>query len=80
MLSSGCVLLQVLTHADTCHAMGLIDEHEKVHAMELQMQVAGMISQGECTAIACQAFCNRCTLRALHVYNSICHPSSAVRC
>ena len=39
--------MQVLTHADTCHAMGLIDEHEKVHAMEMQIQVATMISQGE---------------------------------
>ena len=39
--------LQVLTHADTCHAMGLIDEHERVHAMEVQIQVASMIAQGE---------------------------------
>ncbi|KAL3157467.1 hypothetical protein ABBQ32_011934 [Trebouxia sp. C0010 RCD-2024] len=39
--------LQVLTHADTCHYMSLIDQHEKMHAMELQLQVAAMISQGQ---------------------------------
>lgn len=38
--------LQVLTHADTCHYMSLIDQHEKIHAMELQIQVAAMIAQG----------------------------------
>ena len=27
--------------------MGLIDEHERVHAMEVQIQVASMISQGK---------------------------------
>ena len=36
----------MLTHADTCHYMSLIDQHQKIHAMELQLQVAAMISQG----------------------------------
>lgn len=38
--------MQVLTHADTCHYMSLIDQHEKMHAMELQLEVAAMIAQG----------------------------------
>ena len=43
---NGNIGMQVLTHADTCHYMSLIDEHEKIHAAELQLQVAHMISQG----------------------------------
>ncbi|DBB10125.1 TPA: hypothetical protein ACH3X3_001709 [Trebouxia sp. C0006] len=39
--------LQVLTHADTCYYMSIIDQHEQLHAMKLQLQVAGMISAGE---------------------------------
>lgn len=46
MHSDSHELVQVLTHADTCHYMSLIDQHEKMHAMELQLQVAAMISQG----------------------------------
>lgn len=39
--------LQVLTHADTCYYMSIIDQHEQLHAMKLQLQVAAMISAGE---------------------------------
>ena len=44
--SNTCWLMQVLTHADTCHYMSLIDQHQKIHAMEIQLQVAHMIHQG----------------------------------
>ena len=33
--------------------MSLIDQHEKIHAMELQLQVADMISQGATYAPLC---------------------------
>ena len=45
--------MQVLTHADTCHYMSLIDQHKKMHAMELQLQVAAMIAQGAAGSHLC---------------------------
>lgn len=63
--------LQVLTHADTCHYMSLIDQHEKIHAMELQLQVAAMISQGATLPPLCSLSPLVCLTAEVHIIATI---------
>ncbi len=38
--------LQVLTHADTAHFLGLIDLNQRVKAMQMQLEASQLIAQG----------------------------------
>ena len=42
----GWCWLQVLTHADTAHFLGLIDLNQRVKAMQMQLEASQLIAQG----------------------------------